>query len=48
MTGTDALLKAFDRLFEKAAKKLSVECTEEEKKRPSAALRSVSRCCSMR
>jgi hypothetical protein len=31
MTGRDALLSAFDRLFDKAAKKLSVECSEEEK-----------------
>jgi hypothetical protein len=31
MTGRDALLKAFDRLFDKAARKLSVECTEEQK-----------------
>jgi hypothetical protein len=31
MTGHEALLQAFDRLFEKAARKLSVECTEDEK-----------------
>ena len=31
MTGRDALLKAFDRLFDKAAKRLSVECNEQEK-----------------
>lgn len=31
MTGRDALLQAFDRLFDKAAKKLAVECTDSEK-----------------
>ena len=31
MTGRDALLQAFDRLFAKASKKLSVECSAEEK-----------------
>jgi hypothetical protein len=31
MTGRDALLRAFDRLFDKAAKKLSVDCTDGEK-----------------
>lgn len=31
MTGRDALLLAFDRLFDKAAKKLSVTCTDDEK-----------------
>jgi hypothetical protein len=31
MTGRDALLNAFDRLFEKAAKKLSIECSDGEK-----------------
>jgi conjugal transfer/entry exclusion protein len=31
MTGREALLKAFDRLFDRAAKKLAVECSEEEK-----------------
>jgi hypothetical protein len=31
MTGRDALLQAFDRLFDKAAKKLSVQCSEQEK-----------------
>ena len=31
MTGRDALLQAFDRLFDKAAKKLSVECSDAEK-----------------
>ncbi len=31
MTGRDALLQAFDRLFDKAAKKLSVECSDGEK-----------------
>jgi hypothetical protein len=31
MTGRDALLQAFDRLFDKAAKKLSVQCSDEEK-----------------
>jgi hypothetical protein len=31
MTGRDALLRAFDRLFDKAAKKLSVECSDAEK-----------------
>ena len=31
MTGRDALLHAFDRLFDTAAKKLSVECSEEDK-----------------
>lgn len=31
MTGRDALLQAFDRLFDKAARKLSVECSEDEK-----------------
>jgi hypothetical protein len=30
MTGKDALLAAFDRLFERAAVKLHVECTAEE------------------
>ena len=31
MTGRDALLKAFDRLFEKAAAKLSVRCNDDER-----------------
>jgi hypothetical protein len=31
MTGRDALLQAFDRLFDTAAKKLSVECSPEDK-----------------
>jgi len=31
MTGREALLQAFDRLFDKAAKKLSVECSEGQK-----------------
>jgi hypothetical protein len=31
MTGRDALLQAFDRLFDKAAKKLSVECSDGDK-----------------
>jgi predicted Zn-dependent peptidase len=31
MTGRDVLLQAFDRLFDKAAKKLSVECSDAEK-----------------
>jgi hypothetical protein len=31
MTGRDALLQAFDRLFDKAAKKLSVECNDTDK-----------------
>jgi len=31
MTGRDALLKAFDRLFVKAAKKLAVDCSDSEK-----------------
>ena len=31
MTGHEALLQAFDRLFDKAAKKLSVECSDGEK-----------------
>ena len=31
ITGRDALVQAFDRLFDKAAKKLAVECSEEEK-----------------
>ena len=31
MTGRDALLQAFDRLFDTAAKKLSVECSEGDK-----------------
>ena len=31
MTGRDALLNAFDRLFDKAAQKLSVPCSEEER-----------------
>ena len=31
MTGREALLRAFDRLFEKAAKKLSIECSDGEK-----------------
>ncbi len=31
MTGRDALLRAFDRLFDKAAKKLSVACTDDDK-----------------
>jgi hypothetical protein len=31
MTGRDALLRAFDRLFDKAAKKLSVECSDADK-----------------
>jgi hypothetical protein len=31
MTGKEALLQAFDRLFDRAAKKLRVECSAEEK-----------------
>jgi hypothetical protein len=31
MTGRDALIKAFDRLFDKAAHRLSVECSVEDK-----------------
>lgn len=31
MTGREALLATFDRLFEKAAEKLHVECTDEER-----------------
>jgi hypothetical protein len=31
MTGREALLQAFDRLFDRAAKKLNVECSMEEK-----------------
>ena len=31
MTGREALLQAFDRLFDKAAKKLAVECSDGEK-----------------
>ena len=31
MTGREMILQAFDRLFEKAARKLSVECSVEEK-----------------
>jgi hypothetical protein len=31
MTGREVILKAFDRLFEKAAQKLSVDCSPEEK-----------------
>ncbi len=31
ITGRDALMQAFDRLFDKAAKKLAVECSESEK-----------------
>ena len=31
MTGREALLQAFDRLFDKAAKKLSVECSDSQK-----------------
>ena len=31
MTGRDALLQAFDRLFDKAAKKLSLECSQDQK-----------------
>ena len=31
MTGRDALLQAFDRLFDTAAKKLSVECSDVDK-----------------
>ena len=31
ISGRDALLQAFDRLFDKAAKKLAVECSEAEK-----------------
>ena len=31
MTGREALLGAFDRIFDKAAKKLSVECSDGEK-----------------
>jgi hypothetical protein len=30
-TGREALLKAFDRLFDRAAEKLHVECTDEER-----------------
>jgi len=32
MTGKDAMLIAFDRLFERAAAKLRIACTEEEKR----------------
>jgi hypothetical protein len=31
MTGKDAMLRAFDRLFDRAARKLNVECTPDEK-----------------
>lgn len=31
MTGKEALLKAFDRLFDRAAKKLALDCTENER-----------------
>ncbi len=31
ITGRDALLSAFDRLFEKAARRLSVECSADER-----------------
>ena len=31
MTGREALLQAFDRLFDQAAKKLSIECSDREK-----------------
>jgi hypothetical protein len=31
MTGKEAMLQAFDRLFDRAATKLRVECSEEEK-----------------
>lgn len=31
MTGREAVLRAFDRLFDKAAAKLSLQCTAEEK-----------------
>lgn len=31
MTGRETLLRAFDRLFEKAAKKLAIECSDGEK-----------------
>ena len=31
MTGREALLAAFDRLFERAANKLKLECTDEER-----------------
>ncbi len=31
MTGKEAMLQAFDRLFDRAAQKLKVECTAEEK-----------------
>ena len=31
MTGREALLQAFDRLFDRAAKKLNVECSAEER-----------------
>ena len=31
MTGKEAMLQAFDRLFDRAAKKLRVECSTEEK-----------------
>lgn len=31
MTGRDAMLQAFDRLFDRAAQKLRVTCSEEEK-----------------
>ena len=31
MTGKEALLQAFDRLFDRAATKLRVECSAEEK-----------------
>lgn len=32
MTGKEAMLRAFDRLFDRAARKLRVRCDEEEKK----------------
>lgn len=31
MTGKEAMMQAFDRLFDRAAKKLNVECSAEEK-----------------
>ena len=31
MTGREALLQAFDRLFDRAAKKLSVDCSDDDK-----------------
>lgn len=31
MTGKEAMMQAFDRLFDRAAKKLNVECSSEEK-----------------